>query len=115
MFSNIDSPAFFLNQRKKRLAYSTVVATFISCARLAGIRAATGRGPRLHDLRHSFAVRRVLEWYHTGEDVQAKLPELATYMGHAHFEDTTYYLTAGAEIMSVAAQRFEQSQQGAHL
>ena len=112
MFPKIDSPSFFLNQRKKRLVYSTVVATFISCARQTGIRAVTGQGPRLHDLRHTFAVNRVLEWYHSDEDVQAKLSELATYMGHAHFEDTTYYLTAGAEIMSIAAKRFERSQQG---
>lgn len=115
IFSKIDSPAFFLNQRKKRLVYGTVHATFISCARLAGIRDTTGLGPRLHDLRHTFAVKRVLEWYRAGEDVQARLPELATYMGHVHFESTTYYLTAGAEIMSVAARRFEQCQEGAGL
>ncbi|MBC8277276.1 MAG: tyrosine-type recombinase/integrase [FCB group bacterium] len=108
-FSKIDTAAFFINQRGKRVSYSTVVATFLSCVRKAGIRDTTGLGPRLHDLRHTFAVKRVVEWYKAGEDVQAKLSELATFMGHAHFEATTYYLTAGAEIMSLASQRFEKS------
>lgn len=99
--------AFFVNGRRKRLCYSTVVATFIHLARVAGIRSESGQGPRLHDLRHTFAVRRVLSWYDANEDIQARLPELSTYMGHAHFEDTTYYLTAGAELMDRASGRFE--------
>jgi integrase len=107
LFPKPDAPAFFLSERRKRLNYTTVVATFLTLARRAGIRAEQGRGPRLHDLRHSFAVKRVLAWYDAGEDVQARLPELATYMGHAHFEDTTYYLTAGAELMDKASRRFD--------
>lgn len=111
-FPKIASTAFFISQRRKRLYYGTVVWSFLTCARLAGVRMPTGKGPRLHDFRHTFAVRRVLEWYRAGVDVQAMLPSLATYLGHAHFEDTTYYLTAGAEILTVAAQRFEQYQAG---
>lgn len=99
--------AFFVNGRRKRLCYSTVVATFIHLARASNIRSESGQGPRLHDLRHTFAVRRVLSWYDANDDIQAQLPALSTYMGHAHFEDTTYYLTAGAELMARASGRFE--------
>lgn len=111
-FPELNTPAFFVNQRRKRLRYGTVVGAFIACARRAGIRHTTGLGPRLHDLRHTFAVRRVLEWYRAGEDVQDRLPELATYLGHAHIQDTTYYLSAGSEILAEAAKRFELAQEG---
>jgi integrase len=68
----------------------------------------------MHDLRHTFAVRRILAWYEAGVDVQAKLPLLATYMGHAHFEDTAYYLDAGGELLTKAAEHFEQHRSHAH-
>lgn len=111
----LNSPAFFISQRRSRLTYGSVVATFIACARQAGIRNEVGRGPRIHDLRHTFAVKRVLAWYRDGDDVQSKLSLLADYMGHAHFEDTTYYLTAGSEIMAEASKRFGQPQEGGDL
>jgi len=106
IFPGAVSHSFFLNGRGKRLKYSTVLATFLNIVRKTGIRGEQGRGPRLHDLRHSFAVKRVLAWYDAGEDVQLRLPELATYMGHAHFENTVYYLTAGSELMNKASLRF---------
>lgn len=106
--------ALFLGMRLKRVCYPTVNNFFKSLRRKAGIRPATGREPRIHDLRHTFAVRRVLAWYEAGEDVQAKLPLLATYLGHAHFQDTAYYLTAGSELLAKASERFAQNRSHAH-
>ena len=65
------------------------------------------RAPRLHDLRHSFAVRRLLEWYRRGEDAQNRLPLLSTYLGHASIADTQVYLTATAELLEQANHRFD--------
>jgi integrase len=62
--------------------------------------------PRLHSLRHTFAVQRLLRWYREGADVQAKLPLLSTYMGHSHIRHTQVYLTITAEILGEARQRF---------
>jgi integrase len=68
-----------------------------------------GRTPRIHDLRHSFAVNALLRWYEAGEDVGAKLPMLATYMGHVSIASTHYYLPFVEGIRSEASTRFEQS------
>ncbi len=63
--------------------------------------------PRIHDLRHTFAVRRLLLWYEQGADVNRKILALATYLGHAKVTDTYWYLSAIPELMAVTAQRFE--------
>lgn len=64
-------------------------------------------GPRLHDFRHTFARDRLLRWYHEGVDVQAKLPLLATYLGHRSFLSTQVYLTATPELLVEASRRFQ--------
>ena len=63
--------------------------------------------PRLHDLRHAFAVHRVVSWYRQGADVQRLLPHLATYLGHVHIAATQRYLTLTPELLQQASQRFE--------
>jgi integrase/recombinase XerD len=63
--------------------------------------------PRLHDLRHSFAVATVLDWYRTGADVPAMMPRLATYLGHTDPKHTFWYLTAAPELMALAGQRLD--------
>ena len=65
------------------------------------------RGPRLHDLRHSFAVNTILRWYRAGEDVERLLPTLTTYLGHSKVRDTYWYLSACPELMGEAASRLE--------
>ncbi len=65
-----------------------------------------GRGPRIHDLRHSFATIRLAAWYREGVDVQAKLPALATYLGHASIAATQRYLTILPETLLAASERF---------
>jgi integrase len=74
--------------------------------RKAGVRTAEGRVPRVHDMRHSFALNAVLRWYRAGTDVQARLPALATYMGHASIVSTQYYLRFLEPFAEVASERF---------
>lgn len=69
--------------------------------------AATRHQPRLHDLRHSFAVHRLITWYRDGADVQRLLPKLSTYLGHVHISGTQRYLTLTPELLREAGLRFE--------
>jgi integrase len=71
------------------------------------IRTPEGRLPRIHDLRHTFAVHALLRWYHAGADVQAKLPMLATYMGHVSIVSTAYYLAFVEPLRTAASARFD--------
>jgi integrase len=57
-----------------------------------------GEGPRLHDLRHTFAVHVLLRWYREGADLQARMPVLATYLGHTSIDGTQDYLQMTAEL-----------------
>jgi integrase/recombinase XerD len=76
--------------------------------RRAGIKPPRGRcGPRVHDLRHTFAVHRLLDWYKQGADVQTLLPRLSTYMGHINIQSTQVYLRYMPEVLAEANRRFE--------
>jgi site-specific recombinase XerD len=63
--------------------------------------------PRLHDLRHTFAVHRLVAWYRQGADVQLLLPRLSTYLGHISLAETQHYLTMTPDLLREAGQRFE--------
>ncbi len=78
-----------------------------SLFRAADIRTVAGRLPRVHDLRHTFGVQALLRWYSAGDDVQAKLPYLAAYMGHASIVSTQHYLHFVEQIAASASDRFE--------
>jgi integrase len=65
--------------------------------------------PTIHDLRHTFAIRTVLDWYREGADVEARLPLLSTYMGHVGPSSTYWYLTAVPELLEAATIRLERS------
>jgi len=67
----------------------------------------TGPGPRLHDLRHRFAVRIMIDWYRAGEDIERRLPTLSAFLGHVSAESTYWYLTEYPELMQMAVQRLE--------
>jgi integrase len=98
---------FLVNEKGGRLHHSLVCATFLQIVRAVGIRSRPGvQGPRIHDIRHSFATARLLAWYKDGEDVQARLLLLSTYMGHVSIASTQVYLEATAELLMVAAARF---------
>jgi integrase/recombinase XerD len=64
-----------------------------------------------HDLRHSFAVHTLIRWYQAGEDVEALLPRLSTYLGHRTPVYTYWYLSAAPELLSLAASRLEAAQE----
>ncbi len=94
-----------------RLLYCSVHSTFRDLRRRTGLvpRSAACR-PRIHDVRHTFAVQTLLAWYRAGVEVQPRLPLLSTYLGHVHPKDTYWYLTAAPELLQLAAERLERSQ-----
>ncbi len=100
--------SFFVSIKGTRLIYKTVDWTFLKLVRGAGLqrRSASCR-PRLHDLRHTFAVHTILDWYRAGLDVEARLPLLSTYLGHFEPSGTYWYLSAAPELMALAGQRLE--------
>lgn len=98
-------PSFFVSLTRNRLSYAVVSQTFRQLVGNAGVGADAPRPPRLHDLRHSFAVRTLLGWYRSGEDVQAKIPSLSTYLGHRDPASTYWYLSAAPELLALAAAR----------
>lgn len=75
----------------------------------AGVHGWDGKRPRIHDLRHSFAIQCLLRWYRQGADVQSQLPKLAMYMGHVSIASTAYYLRWIPELAQAASDRFEAS------
>jgi integrase len=98
-------PAYFVSLSRKRLLYAVVQLTFRQLIDSAGIGATAPSPPRLHDLRHTFAVRTLLGWYRAGEDVQSKIPSLSTYLGHREPASTYWYLSAAPELLALAAAR----------
>jgi site-specific recombinase XerD len=104
-----DGAGYLLSNRDgTRLASSTVQTAFDRLRRAADVRGwASGRSaPRMHDLRHSFAVHRLTAWYREGADVQRLLPVLSTYLGHSDLEGTKIYLTMTPELLHQASMRF---------
>jgi integrase len=99
---------FFLSNRGTPLTDCMVRQTFVKLSRQLGLRKASDSfGPRLHDLRHRFAVTTLLHWYRTGVDVEQRLPVLSTYLGHAHVTDTYWYLSAIPELLALTKDRLE--------
>lgn len=98
-------PSFFVSLTRKRLLYAVVCQTFRQLIDNTGVGAGAPRPPRLHDLRHSFAVATLLGWYQSGEDVAAKIPALSTYLGHREPRYTYWYLSAAPELLALAAAR----------
>lgn len=98
-------PSFFVSLTRKRLSYAVVQDTFRQLVTSAGIGTDAPSPPRLHDFRHTFAVRTLLGWYRSDEDVQAKIPSLSTYLGHREPASTYWYLSAAPELLALAAAR----------
>lgn len=105
-FSRPGTPAFFVSLAGTRLIYKNVHRTYHRLVLAAGLRPRSARcRPRIHDLRHSFAVATLIGWYRDGGDVAARLPLLSTYLGHADPDDTYWYLEAAPELLTLAAAR----------
>jgi len=109
------SKSFFVSERGTRLLHCTVNRWFLWAACMVGLRKrGERRGPRLHDLRHRFAISMLLTWYRSKTDVEARLPELATYLGHVHVRHTYWYLSAAPELLRLATLRLERAQKRRH-
>ncbi|WP_250479982.1 MULTISPECIES: tyrosine-type recombinase/integrase [unclassified Caballeronia] len=98
----------FASRTGQRWSYSQVITLFQRLRQMAGIKCPEGElhPPRLHDLRHTAAVHRVLAWYRDGKDVQRLLPQLATYLGHVEIKSTQRYLRMTPELLEEASRRF---------
>jgi integrase/recombinase XerD len=95
---------FFLSSTGTALDRSGVGKTFRKITTALGIRTATVH-PRIHDLRHSFAVRTLIEWQRSGVSVDSRIVDLSTYLGHVSPAGTYWYLSASPELMEMAAER----------
>lgn len=105
--------AVFITPVGTRLLYCGVNWTFLQLVQRAALKPRSPRcRPTLHSLRHSFAVRTLLDWYRDGLEVQPRLPLLSTYLGHVHPRDSYWYLEAAPELLEIAAGRLERSQGG---
>jgi integrase/recombinase XerD len=103
------TPAFFISARGGRLARSELNQTFTKLVREVGLEGRGARGrPRPHDLRHTLAVRTLLEWLQAGEDIDRRMPLLSTYLGHVDPASTYWYLEAVPELLELISRRLEQ-------
>jgi len=106
-------PGFFVSVAGTRLIYNNVQHTFHRLVAQTGLEPRSDRcRPRIHDLRHRFAVTTLVRWYRDDEDVEARLPQLSTYLGHVEPANTYWYLRAAPELLARAAERLERAQGG---
>ena len=102
------SSTFFVAEQGGRLLHQYVYRVFWRLSREIGLRRPGDHtGPRVHDFRHRFAIRTLLDWYRQGKNVEQQLPVLSTYLGHACVRDTYWYLSACPELMEEAARRLD--------
>jgi len=100
---------FFVNRRGTALHHWNVQDAFERLRQYAGVQRSDGgrQQPRLHDLRHTFAVHRLTDWYRQGADAQRLVYHLSVYLGHARLAHTQVYLTMTPELLQQAGGRFE--------
>jgi integrase/recombinase XerD len=102
--------SFFISDRGSRLKGGNVREAFVTASCHIGLRVRTkrfGHGPRLHDIRHTFAVRALTNWHRTGVNVQPRLPALAAYLGHTNISDSYWYLSAVPELLDAVNERLD--------
>ena len=108
----LDSPAFFVGERGRRVRIATAEDNFARVSQAIGLRepppsGRRGTGPRLHDLRHTMAVRTLIDWYRSGADPDREMYKLSTWLGHASPDETYWYLEAVPELLDLATRRAE--------
>jgi integrase len=107
-FPEPSTPAFFIGARGRRVPRGELNRTFTQLIGEVGL---DGRGarkrPRPHDVRHSFAVHTLIDWYRAGEEVDRKLPLLSTYLGHVNPSSTYWYMEAVPELLELISARLE--------
>lgn len=100
--------AFFVSTVGTRLLYKNVHRSWLTIVDQAGLKSLSARcRPRPHDLRHRFAVSTLIGWYRDGADVEARLSQLSTYLGHRAPSGTYWYLRAAPELLALAAGRLD--------
>jgi len=103
---NARTEALFISPAGTRLLVTNVQSTFRILVRSTGLKPRSLRcRPRMHDLRHTFAVATLLDWYRDGLEIERRLPILSTHLGHANPAATYWYLTAAPELMAITADR----------
>ncbi len=111
-----DTLAFLITERGRRLKGGVARRTFAGLCQNTGLRPQqhrrSGRGPRLQDIRHTFATRRLIEWYRADLDVDRLMPRLTTYLGHASTVSTYWYIQAIPELLALATERLEKVARG---
>ena len=113
LFNEAHCESFFLNDRGRPISQAMLQQTFVSLSRKAGLRkAGDSCAPRLHDMRHTYAVQTLMRFYRDGADVESRLPQLATWLGHAGIGHTYWYVSAVPELMQLAVQKLEQQCSG---
>ncbi len=103
-----NEPSFFVSTVGTRLLYQNVDIKFRELVYAVGLGEQRPR-PRVHDLRHTFAIKTVIAWHRAGEDVEARLPLLSTYLGHIGPSSTYWYLSAVPELLEAATARLERA------
>jgi len=99
---------FFVSKKGKALGSRQVNRVFEQLRQQLGwVNRGAHAAPRIHDLRHHFAVRRLMLWHEQGTDIDQAMLALSTYMGHVKISNTYWYLTAVPELMALAAEKFE--------
>jgi integrase/recombinase XerD len=106
------SPSLLLSSAGTRLHYRIVHNYFLRLVRKADLAEGKPRRPRIHDLRHAFAINTLVDWYRAGVDVEPRLPWLSTYLGHVSPSSTYWYLTATPELVMLAHQRLQRALEG---
>lgn len=110
LFPDPPSPSLFISSAGTRLLYCNMNWDFIRLVRQASLKPRSKEcRPRIHDLRHTFAVRTIIDAYKTNANVGARLALLSTYLGHAHPGHTYWYLSAAPELLGLAGRRLERS------
>ena len=101
-----EAPTFFINERRGPIGSPHKSFRDIRCA--AGLEKTRDHiRPRMHDLRHTFAVQTLLAWYRNGADVERNLPILSTFLGHSQVENTYWYLSSTPELLGAECERLE--------
>jgi integrase/recombinase XerD len=106
----LKSAAFFVSERGFRITSWAAEDNFVKLSRQIGIRKKVagkrrGRGPRLHDMRHRFAARTLVDWSRAGVSIEREIHRLSTYLGHSHVNHTYWYLEAIPELLELATRK----------
>jgi integrase len=111
LLRGLGSPFFFLSDQGTPVKYMTLRDTFLKLSYQIGLRApGDSRGPGLHGFRHRLAIQTLLRWYRSGVNVEQRMPQLATYLGHVKITHTQWYLTGTPQLLRYALDRVESSE-----